>query len=491
MNVIKNKIIIKGGTIIDGTGKVPYLGDLIIEDDKIKAIIQPKPIFEKNTCEIYDAENCIVCPGFIDAHAHDDIALLKTPNQINKIKMGVTTVINGNCGVSASPLCPENFDKIRSTIVGILIKSKEHCFPKFHDYISTLKDKCPVTNYATFIGHNTIRCNTMKKYNKNPSNQEMKNMKKMIQEAMEIGALGLSTGLTYIPSLTSTTSEIVELVKVISSYNGIYSTHIRNEADKLEEAVSEAIYIASQNNVTLQLSHHKAIGRRNYGKILKTLDQIETASHSGQKIFLDVYPYTSISTDLKTLIVQQGLDESEIGDCVIAFSERFPEVSGKTVREISKTWRIPRKEAIGRLLPAIGTYCCLSEDDVCSLLRHPLVMIGSDGIPSEGFPHPRLYGTFAKVLRKYVIQKKVLNLETAIKKMTSFPANAFDLKKRGKICKNYYADVIVFNLNEVLDCATYDNSKEYSKGFKHVFINGKCVINDYRVVFKCSGRFLK
>ncbi len=491
MGIGESKIIIKGGRIVDGTGEPAYPGDLVISGDKIQAVTQPEAIFKGGEYEVFDAADCIVCPGFIDAHAHDDVSLLEFPDQGNKIRMGVTTVINGNCGVSVAPLSQENLKNIRETVVGVLVKSDKHCFPTLRDYLASLEGKPPKTNHAIFIGHNTLRVTALKGYLAEPSPEEMRKMRNMVRGAMEMGALGLSTGLAYAPGLAASTLEVVELARVVSEYGGIYSTHLRNEGDKLEDAVFEAVDIASQANVPLQLSHHKAIGSKNYGKVLRTLSQVEEASQLEGRIHLDVYPYTAVSTDLEALITHQGLDERKVGSCLIAFSEPFMDVSGKSIEEISRSWRVSRMEAVRRLLPAIGIYFCLSEDDICTLLRHPLVMVGSDGIPSKGLPHPRLYGTFARILREFVVKKKILKLETAVWKMTGLPADAFRLHNRGKISQGYYADLAIFKLEDVKDNATYDDPKKEATGFRYVFVNGECVLRDGRLTHKCPGRFLR
>jgi len=464
---------------------------VVISGDKIQDVTPPEIIAKEGEYEVFSAVDCIVCPGFIDAHAHDDIALLEFPDQNNKIRMGVTTVINGNCGVSVAPLIQENLENICETVVGVLVKSGKHCFTTIRDYLAILAGKPPKTNYAAFIGHNTLRVTALRRYMAEPSPEEMVTMREMVREAMEMGALGLSTWLAYVPGLAASTWEVVDLAKVVSEYGGIYSTHLRNEGDKLEDAVSEAIDIASHAKVALQLSHHKAIGFRNYRKVLRTLNQVEGASQLEGRIHLDVYPYTAVSTDLEALVAQQGLDERTVGSCLVAFSEPFRDASGKTIEEIAGTWRISRMEAVRRLLPAIGIYFCLSEEDICSLLRHPLVMVGSDGIPSEGLPHPRLYGTFARILSEFVVRKEILELETAVWKMTGLPADAFHLCNRGKILKGYYADLAVFKLEDVRDNATYDDPKKEATGFRYVLVNGECVLRDGKLTKRYPGRFLR
>jgi len=303
MDIGEGKIIIQGGRIVDGTGKPAYPGDVVISGDKIQDVTPPEIIAKEGEYEVFSAVDCIVCPGFIDAHAHDDIALLEFPDQNNKIRMGVTTVINGNCGVSVAPLIQENLENICETVV--LVKSGKHCFTTIRDYLAILAGKPPKTNYAAFIGHNTLRVTALRRYMAEPSPEEMVTMREMVREAMEMGALGLSTWLAYVPGLAASTWEVVDLAKVVSEYGGIYSTHLRNEGDKLEDAVSEAIDIALRYTTPYPIS----LGGLSTGGALS----VHRALHRQGEVSGALYLFSAalglagVLGDMKELFLRSGI----------------------------------------------------------------------------------------------------------------------------------------------------------------------------------------
>jgi N-acyl-D-aspartate/D-glutamate deacylase len=328
-----------------------------------------------------------------------------------------------------------------------------------------------------------------------PSVEQMDRMKELLEEALAAGAIGLSTGLIYPPGMFATTEELIELCRVVARHGGIYASHIRDEGVRLLEATEEAIRIGREADVPVQISHHKASGRANWGKVVDSLALIDRARAEGQDVTVDVYPYTAGST-LLAIFLAAGEEEGGPEDVIVAAAPRSPEVEGKTLQEIGELMGLPPWDAGQRLVQedpsvvAIGFG--MDEEDVRRVMAHPAAMIGSDGIPSAGGkPHPRLYGTFPRVLGTYVRREKVLGLEEAIHKMTDLPALKHRLAERGRLAVGYHADVTVFDPRRIDDIATYQDPRRYPDGIHYVIVNGEVVVEGSRHTGRSAGRLLR
>jgi N-acyl-D-amino-acid deacylase len=343
--------------------------------------------------------------------------------------------------------------------------------------------------------HGVLRFAAMGMESRPPSAEQMEHMKELLEEALAAGAIGLSTGLIYPPGVFAATEELIELCRVVAGHGGIYASHIRDEGARLLEAVEEAIRIGREAGVPVQISHHKASGRANWGKVVDSLALIDSARAEGLDVTVDVYPYTAGST-LLAIFVAAGEEEGGPEDVMVAAAPRRPEVEGKTLQEIGGLMGLPPWEAGQKLVQedpsvvAIGFG--MAEEDVRRVMAHPAAMIGSDGIPSAGGkPHPRLYGTFPRVLGTYVRREKVLRLEEAIHKMTDLPALKHRLAERGRLAVGYHADVTVFDPRTVDDIATYQDPRRYPDGIRYVIVNGEVVVEGSRHTGRSAGRVLR
>ena len=482
--------MIKNGRIIDGTGNSWYMGDIAISNGKIMYAGKSKNIAAEKTI---DAKGLIVAPGFIDVHTHIEGEEAANPTANNFILDGVTTVVTGNCGGS-------NLD--------------------IQKYLRRLDSIKLSINVATLIGHNTVRTQAMGRANRPPTQAELQLMEALVEKAMKDGAVGFSTGLIYIPGTYSQTAEIVALAKIASQYNGVYATHMRDEGDSVAEAINEAITIGMQANIPLEISHFKLSGQQNWGRSKQTVQLVKDARMQGVDVTIDQYPYTASSTSLSTLIPDEILADGQ--DSVKARLER-PEVrsyviksmlrrlkkrklkhfsyavvashradstyNGKSIEEINLMKGKKHKakyeaETIIELMLNGGAgmvFHGMGENDVKYIMQYPFNMFASDAgirIYKQGVPHPRGYGTNARVLSKYVRDENVLSLEEAIRRMTSLPAQKFQLKDRGLLKEGMAADVIIFDEKEVQDMATFDDPHQYSKGFQYVIVNGKTVVDN-------------
>jgi len=482
--------IIRNGKIMDGTGNNWQFKNIAIVNNKIVAI--GNLINWKATKEI-DAKGLIVAPGFIDVHAHIEGSEVKNPLATNFVYDGVTTVITGNCGGSA--------DNMKT----------------YFDYIDSLGISI---NVAALIGHNNIRKQVMGTANRHATEEELQKMEAIADKAMKEGAVGMSTGLIYIPGTFAPTNEVVRLAKVVAQNGGVYASHIRNEEDKVAEAVNEAIAIGREAKLPVEISHFKVNGQNNWGRSDETLNLVKNARLEGIDVTIDQYPYTASSTNLGILLPDWVLADGQ--DSILArlknpairatvkahsidmitrrglkhfdyaFVANFKadtNYNGKNIREINllrggKDNALAQAETIVQMMELGGAqmvYHGMGDKDVKNIMAYPFNMAASDaGIAVVGVsrPHPRAYGTNARVLGKYVREEKVMSLEEAIRRMTSLPADKFNIKQRGLIKEGFIADIVVFDENEVTDMATFENPHQFSKGFKYIFVNGALTIDN-------------
>jgi len=483
------EILIKHGKIIDGTGNPWFYGDVAIANRKIVGIGN---LYNWYAATTIDATGLIVAPGFIDVHTHIENDEAKNPFATNFIMDGVTTVITGNCGSSKVDI------------------------KKYLSFIDSLHLSI---NVATLIGHNDVREAVMGDANRAPTNDELTRMKALVTQAMQDGAVGFSTGLIYIPGTYANTNEIIELAKVAAQYNGVYTTHMRNESDSITEAIEEALTVAKAANIPLEISHFKVGGQQNWGRSKQTLAMVMQARDQGLEVTIDQYPYTASSTSLNTLLPDWVLADNDdslkarlqnpdtkkqviaymldklkkrklkhYSYAVVAYYKADTTLNGKSIEDINRAWHRKHKakyevETVIDMMLKGGAgmvFHGMSEDDVKYIMQYPFNMAASDAsirVYGEGVPHPRGYGTNARVLGKYVRDEKIISLEEAIRRMTSLPAQKFHFNDRGLLLPGYAADLVVFDANTVNDLSTYENPHQYSTGFKYVLVNGKITLD--------------
>jgi N-acyl-D-amino-acid deacylase len=489
----QSDLLIKNARILDGTGNSWYWGAVEVKAGMIKAIHKGKtePVNVVATRTI-DAQGLILAPGFIDIHAHIESGIFERPTADNYIYDGVTTVVTGNCGNS--------FDDIS----------------EFFRKIDSMKTSI---NIATLAGHNTVRRLAMGLANKTASPDDLAKMGTIMTKAMQDGAVGLSTGLIYLPGMYSNTDEVVFLARIASSYGGVYATHMRNEGLKVTDAIDEAINIGKQASIPVQISHFKVSGKANWGKSSTTLGMVKQARLDGYDVTIDQYPYTASSTNLATQVPDWALDggldslrvrikdpktrdrirkemrdnkeEGKMKSFAFAVVANYPAdstLNGKNISEINKMNRrksnlLNEAETILQMLEksnAQMVYHTMNEDDVKYIMQYPFNMPAADGGVSngKGVPHPRTYGTNARILGRYVRELKVLPLEEAIRRMTSLPAQKFNLLGRGMIKEGMAADMVLLDEKTVSDVATFEKPHQFSTGIPYVIVNGQVVVDN-------------
>ncbi len=495
-------ILITNGKIIDGTGNNWYYGNIAVKNGKIIQIGRDVNVVAKKTI---DAKGLIVAPGFIDVHTHLEDDEKKDPNATNFILDGVTTCVTGNCGSS-------NVD-IR----------------KYLNWIDSLKLSI---NVATLIGHNDVRKAVMGRANRDATVEEMKQMEDIVDKAMKDGAVGLSTGLIYIPGTYTKTPEIVALAKVAAKYDGVYASHMRDEGDSVTYAIEEALTIGREAKIPVEISHFKLSGQHNWGRSKETVPMIEAARKEGIEVTIDQYPYTASSTSISTLIPDEVLADGQ--DSIKARLQR-PEVkkyvvnsmlarlkkrklkhfsyavvanfspdtsyNGKSIEQINlmKGRKHKAKEEALTVIDimmnggASAVFHGMSEEDIKRIMQYPFNMFASDAsirVLGAGVPHPRGYGTNARVLAKYVREEKVISLEEAIRRMTTLPAQKFQLKDRGLLKEGMAADIVIFDEKEVKDISTFEKPHAYSKGFHYVIVNGVLTVDNEKHLGIRAGKAL-
>ena len=459
--------VIRNATIIDGTGAQRFTGDVTIEDGHISEVGSSSGAAAVEV----DATGLVLAPGFVDVHTHDDGALLQPPDMAFKISQGCTSVVVGNCGFSAIPAVPGD-----STLD---LSGVQANWSDLEGYRQNVENSGPALNAMMLVGHNTIRSLEMGNERRAPNDQELERMQQHVELAMEQGACGFSTGLVYRPGRWSDTDEILELAKIVAPFDGIYATHMRNENDHLLEAVDEALEIGTKAGVAVQISHHKAAGERNWGKVEESLAKVDAAVAEGAEVTLDVYPYTAGSGPM---VQYFDIDNPnlELAQAIqLASCPAFRHYEGRMLVDIAAELGITAPEAVRHVLTAPDgkkTICIqhvMDEGDVVSNLRHDRVMIGSDGLPDlTGRPHPRLFGTFPRVLGRYVREQGVVDLENAVRRMTSLSCDVHGLSGRGRITEGNWADLVLFDPDVVIDVASYEDPKREAVGIRNVWVNG-------------------
>ena len=494
-------LLIKNGRIVDGTGTPWYEADVGIVGDRITRVGN---LSGATAPQVIDATGLIVAPGFIDPHTHALRGIFDVPNAESALLQGVTTLTEGNDGSSPYPI-----DRHYADIQDLRISP----------------------NWAVFVGQGTIRQRVIGFGLRKASPQEMDRMKQMVRDAMEQGALGISTGLFYVPGSFTSTEEVIELSKVAAEYNGIYISHIREEAAQLIDSVQETIRIGEEAGIPVQITHHKVIGVENWGASIESLRLVDEARARGVDVTIDQYPYTASQTSINALIPQWAqaggreemlnrinspetystikneviakiLDDRGGGDPKNVFISRNswdPNMAGKNLAELTmEAGMEPTPENAAEIVfdiirggGATAVYHAIGPEDVDRIMRHPATAIGSDGpvgVFGEGAPHPRQYGTFARILGHYVRERGVITLEEAVKKMSSQSARRLGIHDRGLITEGYFADVAVFDAEEIIDRASFEQPHQYATGMKFVLVNGEVVVENGAHTGRRPGR---
>jgi N-acyl-D-amino-acid deacylase len=519
-------LVIKNGSVIDGIKNESYKADIGIIGERIKKIGDLRGAGGKM---VIDATNRVVSPGFIDIHTHTDIEILVNRKAESKIRQGVTTELGGNCGSSPFPMkypLPDD-EKRLAEEANITIDWTD--LKGFH---AAIESKGTAVNHGTLIGQGTLRGYVMGDDQREPAAEEMDQMKKLAAEAMEQGAFGLSTGLEYTPSGFAETQELIELCKIAAKSGGFYATHIRSEDKAVLEAVGEAIYIAETARLPLEIAHFKAVGKTNWWKLPLMIDLVERAAERGLNVTADRYPYIAYSTGLTILFPQWALDGG-LEQLIIRLKDAKTRQSMKTETlkkvqgygwekiVISNLHKKHNQWLIGKSIGEVAAikkadpyeFMCdliideefnvshigfgMDEETTEMVLKHPLVMLGSDGSSlapygplSKGKPHPRNYGTFPRFLGYYVRERKLLTLPEAIKKVTSKPAAKLGLKDRGSLKQGNFADIVVFDPETIADKATFIEPHQYPVGIDYILVNGTTVIDHGKHTEKLPGKVL-
>lgn len=495
-------LVIINARIIDGTGNPWFYGSIAVKDGKIAKIGYIKT---DNAKQVIDAKNNIVSPGFIDVHAHTE-HIYKRPKAENFIRMGVTSIITGNCGNS------------------VVFSGK---------FLSRVKDEPLAINIGTLIGHNAVRKKVLGLDNVQPTAEQQAEMNKIVENAMKGGAVGLSTGLIYVPGTYSKTQEVVELAKAASKYGGVYASHIRDEGVNVVPAINEAINIGEKANMPVHISHFKIAAKNMWGGSNQTIGLVKSARERGQQVTIDQYSYTASSTSLDARLPswaiaggrEEGtkrIEDPEIRKKIIKDLKKYlkrrgfkdfsfayvanykanPDFNGKNIPEITKITKGSTKldKQIEQVFEMYKTgrvqmvYRMMDERDVKNIMQQPFTMIAADSgvrLYNVGVPHPRGYGNNARVLGRYVREFKIISLEDAIRKMTSLPAQTFKLNDRGLLKENFAADIVIFDEKTVTDKATFEQPHQYAEGFKAVIVNGKLVFDGNKMTDNMPGQALK
>jgi N-acyl-D-amino-acid deacylase len=528
---VKNQydVIIKNGWIVDGFGTPGIKKDIGIIGDTISVIDN---LGDKTADLVIDAKDLVVAPGFIDIHTHTDTRLLVDHRGVSKVFQGVTTEVSGNCGSSPFPKNEIDLQEMSKSLnerYGITANWND-----LGGYLRVLEDAGVSINYATFTGQGTLRSFAVGKNDIPASPEQMEKMKKALEKSMKEGSFGLSSGLEYAPGSYADTMELIELCKVAAANGGIYNTHMRNEDDRVIEAIEEAIQISREAGISVELAHLKACNKSNWHKVDRMLELIEEANVQGLNVKADRYPYVAYGTGLSTFLPlwsRQGetddvidrLNDSNQIEKIKAYaisrgeriggwdrvmisyckSDENKKWEGKTIQDCAgelgvQEFTFIKDLLINERLSAGIVGFAMDEDNLKKVLSHPLVMVGSDGSTAapdgklaSGKPHPRYYGTFARVLGKYCREEECFDLPTAVKKMTTMPAEKIGLKKRGSIVRGNFADITIFDSKTIIDKATFTDPHQTAVGIEYVLVNGKLVIDKGKHTGRRAGNILR
>ncbi|HLO67211.1 MAG TPA: D-aminoacylase [Holophaga sp.] len=449
--------LIRRARILDGTGAPAWTGDLGIRGDRIAALGDLTGAQASNEV---DAAGLCAAPGFVDTHTHDDLAVFSREAMEAKLSQGVTTVVVGNCGISPAPLRLRGAPPPPLNLLG---GPEAFRFPSFADYARALREAPLGVNVAALVGHGALRVARMEDWTRPAGKRELDAMRADLEAAMAEGAAGLSTGLAYPTNCGAPPGEVEVLARAAAEAGGRLCMHVRDEFDGVMEATREAFAIARKAGAFLVLSHQKVAGTRNRGRARELLALYGGA---GVPFALDAYPYEAGSTVLDPAFAAQSTEVR------IPWSDPHPEMAGRTLAEAAAAWGVPEREALDRLQPGGGIYFHMDPADVDAILAHPRCMVGSDGLPHDRHPHPRLWGTFPRYLRRMALDRPSLSLEEAVRRITALPAETFALAGRGRLAPGCAADLVLFDPAELRDRATYEEPRRPSEGIREVYVNG-------------------
>lgn len=470
--------LFKNVTVIDGSGGPQYRGDVAVAGDRIVDIA---PSLNVDAAQIINGAGQVLAPGFIDVHTHDDINVIRMPEYLPKMSQGITTVIVGNCGISAAAATMKGAVPDPMNLLG---EAQHFIYPTVEAYAQAVEAARPALNVGTLIGHTALRNNHMDDLFRPATVSEITAMRNDLREALKQGALGMSSGLAYATAFESTTEEVMALAEELSEAQGVYTTHLRSEFEPILEALDEAFRIGRHAQVPVVVSHHKCAGAKNWGRTKETLAFFDKMREQ-QEIGCDCYPYSASSS---TLDLKQVTDEFDI---VITWSEPHPDQAGKKLQQIADDWQMSMLEAAKLLMPAGAIYYNMDEQDVRRVLSYPVTMIGSDGLPNDPMPHPRLWGAFPRVLGHYCRDEKLFPLTMAIHKMTGLSAARFQLPERGLIKTGYFADLVLLDPQTVRDVASFSDPQQPADGINAVMVNGVMSYGRDKQIIGRAGRFLR
>lgn len=454
--------LIRNVSVIDGSGAQPFAADVAIVNGRICRIAAVGTLDDWQATQTIDGHGKVLSPGFIDVHTHDDTNVIRQPEMFPKLSQGVTTVVVGNCGISAAPVSLKGAPPDPMNLLG---DTDAFNYPTFASYVAAVNHARPSVNVAALIGHTALRNNQMDRLDRAATEPEISAMCVQLSEALAHGALGLSTGLAYGNAISAPTSEVMALAAPLAAAGGIYATHLRSEFAEILEAMEEAFQIGKHARVPVVISHLKCAGVNNWGRSGEVLAALEQAQRY-QPVGCDCYPYTASSS---TLDLKQVTDTFDIQ---VTWSEPYPAMGGKMLAAIAAEWSVDLREAARRLQPAGAVYHGMHDDDVNRILSHPATVVGSDGLPNDPLPHPRLWGAFPRVLGYYSREKKLFPLTVAINKMTGMSAERFGLTDRGLVREGYWADLVLFDPETVRDAATFTDPMQAAEGIEAVWVNG-------------------
>jgi dihydroorotase/N-acyl-D-amino-acid deacylase len=521
-------MVVSGGTVVDGSGGIPYRADVAIEGNTIAAV---GDLAGYAAARRIDASGMVVAPGFIDSHCHSELSLVADPTAESKLRQGVTTEILGNCGWSAFPFDEGSGAALKDLSRPIFGHPEvEWSWSDLAGYFDCLEKQGTAVNVATLVGHGNVRAAVLGLEDREPTTREREAMMSEVQKAMDQGALGISSGLGYPPGVYASTTELKELVTVSSRAGGLYATHLRDQVDGLVDSVREALEIGRQSHAHVLISHHKSVGSRNFGKVQDSLSLLDIAREEGVETSSDIYPYVAGSSSMVMLFspwVWTGGPEATLArlrdpaararmaqdfetglpgwenrvaavgwkNVIVAHvgSEKNRSLKGLTVEAAAAKLGKTALDFVCDLLVEesldVGDLTVNScEEDLRAVLTHPLTVVGSDGLDVGDLPHPRQYGTFPRVLARYVREEAVLTLESAVHKMTGQTAAIFGLTGLGRLLKGYHADLVVFDPGTVSDTATYEDPRRFPVGIDHVMVGGILSVADGRLTGDLGGQ---
>lgn len=532
MSNLPEAVVLAGGMVYDGTGAPPKKADIALAGGSIVEVGRPGQV---SGGELVDVSGCVVAPGFIDIHTHADFSLPTYPAASSMVRQGVTTVVVGNCGFSAFPIGAGERGEMLQEHTSIFGRGLDWQWSDLPGFIEHVESLGPAVNVATLVGHGSVRLAAMGFEDRPPTADELAHMRRLAEESMALGAFGMSSGLIYAPGTYAAQEELTALCRVVAGAGGFYATHMRNEGEHLLKSVDETLAIARGSGVALQMSHHKVLGRRNWGLTEESLSAVDFAIADGLDVTLDQYPYPASSTTLAALLPswasEGGLDRmrARLSDATdraairreilegpddgrpkrdfepdtvmvssIASSTGTPLV-GLSLREIADQNGV---EAVDVMLDLLATdsgvevvIFSIGEEDIQRVMRHPAVAIASDGWTMHpdagGRPHPRSYGTFVRVLGEYVRERGILSLAEAIRKMTTLPAGRMGLADRGRIRVGARADIVVFDPRTVAERSTFLEPHAFATGVRSVYVNGVCTVRDGEQTRDRGGSFLR